>query len=294
MQPTIQQALDHVFHALEDVPDLYYGHGTDSAWDEAVQMVLFVAGLPHDSGEEVLSNVLTLEQSQHLETLLRERIKKHVPLPYLTHEAWFAGLPFYVDQRVIIPRSPFAEWIENRFSPWISPEKVKNILDLCTGSGCMGIAAAYAFPEAKVDVVDISEDALAVAKINVEDHDLRARIKLIHSDGFKNIPEKQYEIIMSNPPYVSSEEMETLPREYHHEPELALKAEDQGLALVHHILENAARFLSPDGILVVEVGNSDLALIEAYPQVPFVWLEQEKGGHGLFLLTKSDVENVRK
>lgn len=291
---SVEQALDHVFHALEEVPRLHYGHGTDSAWDEAVQMVLFVVGLPHDSGEEVLSQQLTEEQSRHLEMLLRERIKKRVPLPYLTHQAWFAGLSFYVDQRVIIPRSPFAEWIESRFSPWIPEEKVKNILDLCTGSGCMGIAAAYAFPEAKVDLVDISEEALVVAKRNIDEHQLEARIQCIHSDGFKNIPEKQYEIIMSNPPYVSAEEMKTLPREYHHEPVLALKAGARGLALVHSILENAARFLSPDGILVVEVGNSDLALIEEYPHVPFVWLEQERGGQGLFLLSKRDLKNVRK
>ncbi len=294
MQHTIEQALDHTFHALQEATSLYYGHGTDSAWDEAVQMVLFVAGFPPDSGEEVLSQVLTEVQSKNLEFLLHERIKKHLPLPYLTHEAWFAGLKFYVDQRVIIPRSPFAEWIENRFSPWIPEEKVKNILDLCTGSGCMAIAAAYAFEEAKVDAVDISEDALAVAKINVEQHDLGSRVALLLSDALINIPEKQYEIIMSNPPYVSPEEMKTLPKEYHHEPELALKAESDGLRLVHHILENAARFLTPNGILVVEVGNSDHALIEAYPHLPFVWLEQEHGGHGLFLLTKPDLENVRK
>lgn len=293
MLQTIKQALDSTFSALEKA-SLHYGHGTDSAWDEAVQMVLFVVGLPQDSGEEVLAQVLTPEQSQRLEKLLAARIQKHLPLPYLTNEAWFAGLKFYVDQRVIIPRSPFAEWIGNRFSPWISAEKVKNILDLCTGSGCMGIAAAYAFPKAQVDLVDISEEALAVAKINVEKHDLDSRVKLLLSDGFNNIPEKRYEIIMSNPPYVSAQEMETLPSEYHHEPELALKAEEEGLAFVHHILKNAQRFLAPDGILVVEVGNSDLALMEAYPHFPFVWLEQENGGHGMFLLTQKDLENVGK
>lgn len=291
---TIEQALYHAFHALQDVPELHYGHGTESAWDEAVQMVFFVAGLPYDSGEEVLSQELTETQSRALDGLLNERIKKRLPLPYLTHQAWFAGLPFYVDQRVIIPRSPFAEWIENRFSPWIAEEKVKHILDLCTGSGCMGIAAAYVFPEATVDLVDISEEALAVAQKNIEEHELEARVRCWSSDGFKDIPEKQYQIIMSNPPYVGAEEMKTLPQEYHHEPELALKAEEEGLALVHHILENAARFLSDDGILVVEVGNSDLRLIEAYPHLPFIWLEQERGGQGLFLLHKSDLKHVRK
>jgi ribosomal protein L3 glutamine methyltransferase len=290
---TIREALDHTFQALE-AAELYYGHGTDSAWDEAVQMVLFVAELPHDSGEEVLAETLSEEQCHQLSSLLSERIKKRLPLPYLTHEAWFSGLKFFVDQRVIIPRSPFAEWIENQFSPWVSPEKVSHILDLCTGSGCMAIAAAYAFPEAQVDAVDISEEALAVAKINVEQHDLASRVKLLHSDGFNNIPEKRYDIIMSNPPYVSEEEMLGLPAEYHHEPELALKADSQGLALVHHILKNAERFLAPNGIVVVEVGNSDLALIEAYPHVPFVWLEQEHGGQGLFLLTQMDLAHVRK
>lgn len=293
MKLNIKQALDETFETLSKA-QLHYGHGTDNAWDEAVQMVLFVAHLPLDSDEQVLKKNLNEAQIVKLKSLIKNRIEKRVPLPYLTQEAWFAGLKFFVDERVIIPRSPFAEWIEKQFSPWVYAEKVQNILDLCTGSACMAIAAAYAFPNAKIDAVDISPSALEVAEINVKAHHLDSRLRLQLSDGFKQLPEKRYDIIMSNPPYVGAEEMESLPTEFRYEPELALKAEAKGLAVVHHILEKADRFLTPDGILIVEVGNSDQALIEAYPQMPFIWLEQERGGHGLFLLTKSDLAHVRK
>jgi len=281
---TLRKCLHWVVEQFERA-NLFYGHGTDNAWDEAVQLVLFVLKLPADSDQEVLSHPVNEQQAEQIQALTQARLTTHKPLSYLTHQAWFAGLSFYVDERVLIPRSPFAEWIQRRFSPWIDPERVSHILDIGTGSACMAIAAAKAFPDAQIDAVDISAEALAVAAMNVQEHGVESQVRLILSDCFKQLGARRYAVIISNPPYVSEEEMQTLPAEYHHEPHLALQAPHHGLAIAEQILAQAYTHLTPHGVLMMEVGNSDERLQASYPQVPFTWLEQASGGHGLFVLT---------
>lgn len=272
---------------------LCFGHGTDNAWDEAVHLVLHVLHLPLNSDKSVLSESVTSAAANAISKLAEARIETRKPLPYLIHEAWFAGLPFYVDERVIVPRSPFAEWLENHFNPWLDADSVTQVLDIGTGSGCMAIVAALAFPEAHIDAVDIDPNALEVAVINVNNYDLKNRITLYRSDCFVSLPAKQYDLIMSNPPYVSAQEMQTLPAEYLCEPPAALEANDEGLAIVLQILRGARAFLSENGILVIELGNTATTLQSRYPQVPFVWLEQERGGHGLLLITAKELAQLQ-
>jgi len=269
---------------------LYYGHGTDNARDDIFALVLGSLNLPHDVDAMLLHGRLTLEEKKHLAEQLRRRIVEHVPVPYLTHEAHFFNLSFYVDERVLIPRSPCAEGLSTQFSPWLDAEKVTRVLDVGTGSGCIAIACCYAFPDAMVDAVDVSEDALAVAEINRARHDLHEQLKLIQSDCFDAVPFAKYDLIISNPPYVGQDEMATLPHEYRHEPELALHAPKNGLAIVEKMLFSAAPYLSDHGVLVMEVGNSEEALVDAYPHVPFTWLEFEAGGSGVFLLTAEQMK----
>ncbi len=265
--------------------DLYYGHGTDNAWDDILALILGSLSLPYDVDLSILQARLTEDEKKFLASQLASRIQGRIPVPYLTHEAMFCDLPFYVDDRVLIPRSPIAELINHQFAPWIDADHVTCILDLCTGSGCIAIACCYAFPDAEVDAVDISRDALDVAAINRDRHNLEGHLTLIESDCFDHVSKTRYDIIVSNPPYVGQEEIQQLPTEYQHEPMLALEAENNGLAVVEKILFTASDYLSDEGILVVEVGNTEDALCRAYPMVPFTWLDFEHGGSGVFLLT---------
>ncbi len=271
---------------------VFYGHGTDNARDEAVALVLHVMNLSHDARKQVLTRRVSAAQRQRFELLLKRRIADRVPLPYLTHEAWFAGLPFYVDERVLIPRSAIAELIERRFAPWISPARVKNVLDMGTGSGCIALACAKAFPRARVDAVDIDAPALEVAAINRRSLRLTRRVELIESDHFTALSGRSYDIIVSNPPYVGEREMRGLPREYGHEPRRALESGRDGLDSVATILHEARRFLRPQGLLVVEVGNTERILGRAFPKLPFTWLDFERGGGGVFLLTREQLEKA--
>jgi ribosomal protein L3 glutamine methyltransferase len=264
---------------------VFFGHGTDNAWDESAALVLHALRLPHDGGAKIYSKRVGAAARERADELITRRIKERIPAVYLTGETWFAGVPFYVDQRVLIPRSPIAELVERRFTPWIDPGRVRRILDVGTGSGCIAIACAKEFPRAQVDAVDISEDALEVARINMLRHRLGKRMRLIQSDHFSALKGETYDIIVTNPPYVGSRELRGLPPEYRHEPRVALAAGRSGLDSVRVILREAGTYLRPRGLLVVEVGNTDNAVRRAFRDLPFVWLEFERGGGGVFLLT---------
>ena len=270
--------------------DLCYGHGTDNPADEAFYLVLRALGLPFDAAAALLDKPLEQRQKVYLHGLIERRIREHMPVAYLVNEAWFAGMPFYVDQRVIIPRSPLAELIEARFAPWVHEPQVRRILDIGTGSGCIAIACACAFPDARVDATDIDDDVLAIARMNIERHQLTGRVKLIKADVFRKLPQARYELIVSNPPYVGDAEMRRLPAEYRHEPVQALRAGADGLAVVRMILQKAGGYLTEQGVLIIEVGNSQAAVIEAFPHLPFTWLEFEYGGEGVLLLSAADLQ----
>lgn len=268
--------------------ELYYGHGTDNAADEAAFIVLRALGLPFDVEQDILDTPVTNEQASHVRQLINKRIHSRIPAAYLLGEAWFAGLPFHVDESVLVPRSPLAELILDGFRPWCNPGDINRILDIGTGSGCIAIACASVFPEASVDATDISTQALAVAEKNVKRHGLGDRVTLIHSDLYTSI-DGIYDLIISNPPYVDSQDMSALPDEYQHEPELGLFGGPDGLQYVCGILENAVRYLNEKGVLILEVGNGQEKLQQRFPEVPFIWLEFEHGGDGVFLLTRDEL-----
>jgi ribosomal protein L3 glutamine methyltransferase len=268
---------------------LFFGHGTDNALDEAAALVLGALHLPPDLPASWFGSHLTADERERIVDLIRRRIEERLPLPYLLGEAWFAGMRFYVNQHVLIPRSPIAELIEKGFSPWLESSAEPHILDLCCGSGCIGIATASYLPGSLVDLADISTEALEVARRNVTESGQQDRVTIYRSDLFEALPPKRYDLIVSNPPYVGEAEMGELPEEYRHEPLLALQANENGLEIVKRILKQAKHYLSPHGILIVEVGNSAGLLVDSYPQMPFVWLDFERGGEGVFLLSASDL-----
>lgn len=289
--PELQTIRDFIRYATSRFNEagIYFGHGTDNAWDEAATLILHALHLPQDIHQTVLDARLTADEHNKILQLINLRVEKRVPIAYLMHEAWFCGLSFYVDERVLIPRSPFGELIQNQFQPWVKPEQVHRILDLCTGSGCIAIAMSQAFPEVMIDASDISDEALAVAKINVLRHNVEDTVQLIKSDLFNQIPPQKYDLIVSNPPYVSEQEMSELPNEYLHEPSLGLVAGKEGLTFADRILADAANYLTPHGVLIVEVGNSEYALADKYPELPFIWIDFEHGGGGVFVLTANDL-----
>jgi ribosomal protein L3 glutamine methyltransferase len=272
---------------------LAFGHGTDNAFDEALMLVSHALHLPVQFPEQYLAASVTEEERDAVLAIIRQRIDTRKPAAYLTGEAWFAGLPFYVDERVLVPRSPLAEWIERGFEPWLRPDSIERVLDLCTGSGCIGIACAAHFQHAHVDAVDVSDEALAVTRRNVARHGLEDWVRVVASDLFEALEGRRYQLIIRNPPYVSAEDMAALPDEYRHEPEIGLAAGDEGLDIVVRILAQAADYLDDDGILVVEVGNSQDMLVECFPDVPFLWLEFERGGHGVFLLDAQQAQQYQ-
>jgi ribosomal protein L3 glutamine methyltransferase len=267
-----------------------FGHGTDNARDEAAELVFFVAGLAHEFGAAAYPKPLTVRQVARITVLLRRRIGERVPLAYLTHRAFFAGLELYVDERVLVPRSPIAELVLNRFEPWVQARRVRRILDIGTGSGAIALSCAKSFKAAHVDAADISAAALNVCRRNMRRLGLADRVSALRSDYFSAVPLRRYDIIVSNPPYVGRAEMRALPPEYRREPKLGLASGVDGLDSVRAILARAREFLEDDGILVVEVGNTERALIRAFPRLPFIWPQIAMGGGGVFLLHARDLD----
>lgn len=268
---------------------VHFGHGTDNAWDEAASLALHALGLPPAADAALYRRRVSAAAAARADGLIRRRIAERIPAPYLTGVTWFAGLQFAVDARVLVPRSPLAELIERGFAPWADLRRVRRILDLGTGSGCIAIACAKAFPKARVEAVDISSAALAVARLNVRRHRLARRVLVKRSDHFSALGRATYDIIVANPPYVGARELKRLPPEYRHEPRVALAAGPRGLDSVAVILREARRHLRAKGLLIVEVGNTEGAVRRAYPRLPFLWLEFARGGGGVFLLTREQL-----
>ena len=296
MQPELTTLRDWVRWGASrfNAAGLYFGHGTDNALDEALALLLHALHLDHALPADYLDACVTAEEASAIAALYQRRIDERIPAAYLTGKASFAGLEFLIDRSVLIPRSPIAELIGEGFAPWLDAGHVGSVLDLCCGSGCIGIACAYAFPQALVDLADISSEALDVAVRNVELHALEARVRTLKSDVYRGLDGERYDLIVSNPPYVSSAEMMALPEEYRHEPVLALAAGDDGMDVVSRMLVEAADYLRPGGIMVVEVGASAELLMARYPNVPFLWLDFEHGGDGVFLLTVEQLEEYRE
>lgn len=268
--------------------NIWYGHGTDNPWDEALRLVLPSLYLPLDVPEQMYGCRLTSSERHRIVERVIRRVNERIPVAYLTNKAWFCGYEFYVDERVLIPRSPIAELIENSFAGLLD-RPPQHVLDMCTGSGCIAVACAFAFTQAQVDAVDISADVLAVTEQNIERHGLTHQVTPLRADLFRDLPLMQYDLIISNPPYVDAQEMSDLPAEYRYEPELALAAGSDGLKLVRRILASAADYLTDNGMLICEVGSSMMQLTEQYPDVPFRWLNFVNGGDGVFMLSKAQL-----
>lgn len=269
--------------------DLFYGHGTINAWDEAGALVMQSLALPHDYIREIASCRLTRAEREQIAERVAERINSRRPLPYITGKAYFCGLEFQVDERVLIPRSPIAELIQKRFQPWLGEREPGRILDLCCGSACIAIACAHAFPDALIDASDVSADALDVAEANVAAYQLEEQVALIQSDGLTELVGEQYDLIVCNPPYVDADDFASVPPEYQHEPALALEAGEDGLDFVRRLLSEAANFLTPGGLLICEVGNSTRHVVDQFPNVPFTWLAFDHSDDGVFLLSREDL-----
>jgi len=270
--------------------NLFFGHGTDNAIDEAVALILHALHLNQNLPESLWACHLTFDEKQQISQLFQRRINERIPAPYLTNEAWFAGLSFYVDQNVLIPRSPIAELIEQQFDPWLETDQIQTVLEIGTGSGCIAIATALVLTDAQIDAVDISSQAIKIAQKNIETYDLINRVTLLEGDVFEPVKNKKYDLIICNPPYVDAFEMENLPPEFQHEPRLALEAGNDGLDIVRKILQQAHNYLNDKGLLIVEVGASQPTLLETYPDVDFIFPDFKRGGDGVFLLTKQQLE----
>ena len=283
---------DHLRFAVSrfNQAGLFFGHGSNDAFDEAAYLILHTLNLPLDKLEPFLDAELTESERAEVLDILQRRTEQRIPASYLTHQALLGEFSFYVDERVIVPRSFIAELLSLQLSPWITdPDRIENVLDLCTGSGCLAIIAAHAFPHSSVDAVDLSPDALAVAERNVADYHLQDRIKLIESDLFTKIGKRKYDIIISNPPYVDAESVTALPQEHLHEPKLALGSGHDGLDATRIILKEAARHLTQNGVLIVEIGHNREVLEEAYPDLPFTWLDVSAGDQFVFILHRNDL-----
>lgn len=279
---SVRRLIEHGANRLRRAR-VFFGHGTDNAWDESAALVLHALALPHaDPG--VYARRVGVRDQRRVQALITQRIRERIPAVYLTGQTWFAGLPFHVDPRVLIPRSPIAELIERRFAPWLDARRIERVLDVGTGSGCIAIACAKALPWARVDALDISAEALEVAARNVRRHRLGRRVRLVRSDHFAALGAERYDLIVSNPPYVGAREFASLPPEYRHEPSLALTAGRTGLDSVRVLLGQSRRHLRPGGALIVEVGNTERAVERAFPELPFLWLQFARGGGGVFLL----------
>ncbi len=268
--------------------ELFYGHGTDNAWDEAVHLVLRSLKLPMDFDRSMLDCALTTDEKKCILKLVQLRISKREPLPYLLNEAWFMGLPFKVTRDTLIPRSPIMSLLETEFQPWINDYPL-NILDMCTGSGCLGIVASLVFEDAKVDITDISPEALKVAQENVLLHEVEESVEVIESDMFNNLSGRKYDLIICNPPYVDADDYNSAPKEFYNEPQLALTSGNDGLDFTRQFLSQVADYLTDNGIIVYEVGNTEVTLQENYPDVPFMWVDLPAGGNGVFVLTKEQL-----
>ena len=293
---TIRDWLRFTVSRFEEA-EIFFGHGTDNAYDEAVWLIMSALHLPHDTLHNFLDARITESERKHLAHLLERRISERIPTAYLLREAWLQGFKFYVDERVIVPRSFIAELLEDGLQAWIEyPELIHSAADICTGSGCLGVLLANAFPDAAIDVVDISKDAINVCNINIANYALESRVQAIESDMFSALQDKangckKYDLIISNPPYVDAPSMATLPREYQNEPQLALGSGADGLDHTHTILREAVKHLNDNGILVVEIGHNRDALLDAYPDLPFTWLDTTSGDEFVFLLTKQQLQS---